>query len=198
MKRKKRGWKGENEYNLHRGWQSSKRPEGRPLGGYARAGQSPPQPLAAQTSSGKASPLQPALLGPRAGAYRLSTARFRPLLRPLLPAAASRREPPSSAERAASSGQRAAPWSGPRSPPLEAVAATRPRPGPAPTGRAPPRPDQARPRSRDPSARRSPRGSTRRRARCATGGAPEAGEALPLLPSLRRLCRRLCRCLPLR
>lgn len=182
---------------MHRGWQTSKQPEGRPLGGYTREGQSPPQPLAAQTSSGKASPLQPALLGPRAGAYRFSAARFRPLLRPLLRAAASLREPPSSAERAAGSRQRAVPWSGPRSPPLEAAATTRPRPGPAPTGRAPRRPDRARTRARDPSARRSPCGSARRRARCATGGAPEAGEALPLLPSLPRLCRRLCRCLPL-
>lgn len=71
----------------------------------------------------------------------------------------------------------------------------RPLPGPAPTGRAPPRPrptpprvgrgprPPAAPRGRDPSARSPPCCSARCRARCATGGAAEAGRDLPL-PSL--------------
>lgn len=71
----------------------------------------------------------------------------------------------------------------------------RPLPGPAPTGRAPPRPrptpprvgrgprPPAAPRGRDPSARSPPCCFARCRARCATGGAAEAGRDLPL-PSL--------------
>lgn len=124
---------------------------------------------------------------------RLAAALGRPA--PSSPPAASprRRLPPRAAEqRGAGSGQRAAPRRGPRSPPLEAAAATRPRPRPAPTGRAPPRPARARPRARDPSARCSPCGSARRRARCATGGAPEAGEAFPLDVCAANGCGGLC------
>lgn len=88
---------------MNRGWQTSKRPEGRPLGGYARAGQSPPQPLAAQTSSGKASPLQPAL--PRPAGRRLP-ALGRPAPSSSPAASPRRRLPPRAAEqRGAGSGQ---------------------------------------------------------------------------------------------
>lgn len=145
-------------FNFSRGWQTSKRLEGRALGGTPGEGQSLQLSLAVQTSSGEPSSLHPDLLRPAGKRLPRLLGRTAPLL------SSGRRGAPPSRERG---------WRGPAArPPLTPIGGSRcqpgparPRPGPAP---ARPAPGRLRPRTGDPAARRAapPGASLRLHRRC--------------------------------